>query len=156
MEIREVKPQMPNLFERSVKKEKPLSVGATPEDATFAASISEMELKENEYRKKKLKELIDEIDREGQNVLAHPSRETVEKYKIIVKAFLEKAVSKSYEMRGSRSSEKAKKKSLYSIVVQIDEKMAELTETVIRDQRPILRLAGKMEEIRGLLMDLLV
>ena len=100
-----------------------------------------------------LDRLIDEVDRTaGAQALAGQS--PAEAYKNAVKAFLQAALEKMYrvesatgfDLRGSR---------VRSVIVQaIDAHLEALTDQILHGAESVLPLAARLDEIRGLLLDL--
>ena len=156
MNVRPVKTTIDHVGERGQKLKSAAGGSAFTPGITFEAEV-EVALKQEEFlRKKKLEALIQEIEEEGKILMSRPHKEGVLKYKKLIKVFLDQALKKGYEIRSSRSSEKVRNKNLYRMIIAMDQKVAELMNEVMRLQKSKLKLASRIEEIRGILMDMLV
>ncbi len=151
MEIREVRSKVDAVFTKP-KKDKSTVIGASSEGKQSFVEV--VDDRDKEYRKREFEELIIDIDKSSKRFLARPGTEEFNEYKRLVKAFLEKVVSKGFEVIRSGMEEKSKKKGIYAVIIQIDQKIVELGEQVVKFQKPVLKLAAKVNEIRGLLADI--
>ena len=123
------------------------------------------EVKENPFAKKledatqkqsrqSLEALLGQIQEEGKHLAAHPTMAALEKFKELVKKFLDETVPGSYKLKVTRSSQSASQQKLYLVVEEVDAKMAELTQQIVSGQRDGLKLLATVDQVRGLLMDL--
>ncbi|NLJ81068.1 MAG: YaaR family protein [Firmicutes bacterium] len=75
-------------------------------------------------------------------------------YKKRVKAVLQFLVRKSYTVSEQSSYDPLGKRRLYLLVEGIDGQLEELTKDFLNNQLSTLELASRLDEIRGLLLDL--
>lgn len=93
-----------------------------------------------------------EIDEAGRRLAKRPIRAEIARYRALIGKFLKEA---------SRQSNKVEKKldrrnRAFILVRQIDQKLDELTEMLLSDQDRSLEILERLNEIRGMLVDLLV
>ena len=91
-----------------------------------------------------------EIDDQGKRLLKHPIRAEIERYRALVGKFIKEAMGQmtSVEKKTDR------KNRAFTLVKEIDKKLAELTEVLIGGQSKQLDVLAKLEEIHGMLVDL--
>jgi uncharacterized protein len=103
-----------------------------------------------------LEELLDDVTEFGENLKRDPTMERIKTYKYAVRRFMARVVKDSYiaeEKSGGGTSFKKRKK--YTIVRVVDEKLESLAAEILRHQRDQLEILRRMDEIRGLLVDLM-
>lgn len=104
-----------------------------------------------------LEELLDGVHHRGDLLKQYPSPERVRDYKQAVRRFMAYIVAHSLnieEHAGARLSP-FKKQKKYTQIQVIDEKLEKLGNGVMKNQQEQLELLGKVEEINGLLIDLM-
>ncbi|MGM0502188.1 MAG: YaaR family protein, partial [Bacillota bacterium] len=73
------------------------------------------------------------------------------KYKNMVKNFVEEAVGKMYEVKDEYSPTQGK---VHNIVKSVDNSLEDLTAMIVEDQGTQLDILDKLDEVRGMLIDL--
>jgi len=136
--------------DREVKKKKRVSLTVSP----FLETLKETELSfevEDEAEERDLHDMLRDLDAAASELKDNPTLENLKKYKKLVKAFLKVALSKTYRVKEVISRRTGK---LFVIVEKINTALEELTQGVLSKQVDALWLASKLEEIRGLLIDI--
>lgn len=77
-------------------------------------------------------------------------------YKAAVRSFLKQVLNATYEVSERRFIDRVGRRRLFIIVDRIDEQLEQLTQMVIDKQDTTLDLASKLDEIRGLLLDIIL
>lgn len=120
-------------------------------EGTFRATLHAADA---ELVRAELDRLIDEVDRTAAELRRWRGKAQLEAYKNAVKAFLQAALEKMYrvesatgfDLRGTR---------VRSVIVQaIDAHLEALTDQILHGAESVLPLAARLDEIRGLLLDL--
>jgi uncharacterized protein len=99
-----------------------------------------------------LDQLMQELDDASQQLLQNPSEAQLTRYTQAVRAFVRKsqgdsmAVSKQFD-RHNR---------LYMVVREVDVQLSQLTEQVLNHQERALEMAARIQEIRGILLDMYI
>ncbi|MEB3328223.1 MAG: YaaR family protein [Candidatus Sericytochromatia bacterium] len=96
--------------------------------------------------------LLAEIDEQGRRLEAHPVAGEVARYRDLVGRFLREAV----DQFSHTDRQMDHRNRVFTLVKEVDRQLAELTEAALAAQGKPLGLLGKLEQIRGLLVDLLV
>jgi uncharacterized protein YaaR (DUF327 family) len=104
----------------------------------------------------KLKKLMEDIEDQG-NVLAESQTiEDLRKYKKLVREFLDEAVKNGLALEERRGFNRRGRTKIYKIVTEVDKKLLELTDAVIKKQEKGLRILDLVGEIKGLLINVYV
>lgn len=105
--------------------------------------------------------LKDNVDIAGDNLKNARSTENFLAYKKALAQFLEYSLSRSYEMktvqgiaRRSKENSYIKKRNEYRIIHVIDEKIEQLATEMLYNHHDNIYIANRVDEIKGLLIDL--
>lgn len=113
--------------------------------------------------------LMDEVRDAGDMLISRPLPEEIVRYKKAVRNFINYIIqnnyTKEYEagvpnslkpgFRGQRGTEEAMRRNKYVSLQVIDKKLEDLAAMLLSSQARQIGLASRLEEIRGLLIDLL-
>lgn len=130
------------------------STKTSTQDAEPISFVEKLKSVASAERKKHLDQLLASLDQQAKIFIEKPIYENLLTYKELVQAFMKEAVNKSYEVKeclGRRSLEKQK---VYYIVEKVNKDLEYLTEKILLNHSETINLVGKMDEIRGLLLDL--
>jgi len=101
-----------------------------------------------------LEQLVQEIGKQGNKLARFRTFKELAKFKRMIKGFLQETVSKGLNLERSSSFSFDGTHSNLAIVKQIDEKLIELTEQVMGQERKTVDLLDIIGEIKGLLINL--
>lgn len=102
-----------------------------------------------------LSHLLDGVHEAGDRLKEKPTIEVVQAYKKAVRDFVHYVVEKSYALEEKSSGGSIlKRKKFYRIAV-IDESLEKLAAEILRNQRDKLEILRRVDEIYGMLVDLL-
>jgi len=110
---------------------------------------------ENPYSLFALNELIKQIDMQGRAVVALPTYENFTKYKNLVSAFINKAIE-AYQVKEEVIKKDKYCHKVYLIIEEIDKKLSELAKSILNSQIEAISLLAKINEIKGLLLDMFI
>ena len=113
--------------------------------------------------------LMDEVRNAGDILKSRPYPDEIMRYKQTVRNFLNYVVQNSYAIeqdegiankfrpgfKGKRSAPAADNKKLYTKIRIVDKRLDDLAAMLITSQLPQMEIVSRLEEIRGLLVDLL-
>jgi len=124
----------------------------TVNQANFLKNLDEVT---EEQIKKTFDELIEDIDEQAKILEKHRTFEELEKYKKLVKSFMEQVIKKIYTVKVSDSSKiMIKRKKIYYLVEQVDKHLEDLTKQVLDKQSETIQFLATLEKIKGLLVDM--
>lgn len=111
--------------------------------------------RQGEIRRTTLQELLKQVDEAAALMKEQLTEDHVFSYRERVRTYLKEAVQSAYLLQHDtlfvRSGGRRK---IMQLVEKADEKLAELLEVFLREQAPYLRILKLLDEIRGLLIDL--
>ncbi len=112
--------------------------------------------KEYDKQREALQQALDEIDKKGQALVENRTVETLFEYKNMIRDFIEETVTKGYEIRERRGFSRTGRNKVMRTVVEIDSKLAELTNLIIKREHKEINILKKVGEIQGLLINLII
>ncbi|WP_042147570.1 YaaR family protein [Paucisalibacillus sp. EB02] len=101
-----------------------------------------------------LQRLMQDITFQGDRLARYRSFKDLVKFKRLIKRFLEEAVSNGMDLQKSLSFSYTGSSRNLTLVKQIDEKLMELTEEIMSQEKKTVDLLGLIGEIKGLLINL--
>ena len=136
------------------RKNVPLDEGITPTkgppfvEKLFSSLLSEIQGDIDVLQAK--------VDRAAQDLVAKPNQTTLDNYKEAISHLLAFIIDKSTVIRRAQSLKRGKdgQPKEFVRVEIINEKIAELAKEVYKSQKPMLDLVHRLDEIRGLIVDL--
>jgi uncharacterized protein YaaR (DUF327 family) len=116
-----------------------------------------------------LKELLDEVHSAGDELKNRPFPEEIKRYKKAVRGFLRDVVENSFTteekegipnylragFKGRRGSEEAQARKKHTLISVVDQKLEQLAAGIMSGQTNQLQLLARIDEISGLLINLL-
>jgi len=102
-----------------------------------------------------LEELLDEVHERGEMLAESQSLENIKRYRAAVSEFLEFVVSNMLTVEERSSGGNIARRKRFTQVKIIDTKLESLVQGVLRNQGKQLDVLEKINEIRGLLIDLI-
>jgi uncharacterized protein YaaR (DUF327 family) len=139
---------------KAQKKEKPGSKSFSHliESAEPGRDLSE-DLDER-GRRKTIEELLDGIFESGDALKKLPTMENVKEYRRKVKDFVKFVVSRMLNVRETVSGANIMRRKRFTLVEIIDRQLENLVVSVLSAQREQLTILAQVEEINGMLVDL--
>jgi len=102
-----------------------------------------------------LESLLDDVHSAGDQLKDKPLPDNIVAYKNAVRSFIRYIVDRTYTVTESTSGGNILKRKKFTQVQVIDQKLEQLAAGILSNQRPQLGLLEKIEEINGLLVDLM-
>ncbi|MBB6043001.1 YaaR family protein [Borreliella yangtzensis] len=124
---------------------------------SFKADKQFILLENGEFNLDLIKNMLDGINEIGERLLSEPSRQNVIFYKKVISEFLSIVISSSVclkEQKGGRLGDPKRPK--YRIIKIINDKLDKLAYSVLQNQMTQIKLLDSIEEIQGLLVNLLM
>lgn len=139
-----------NQLQQLTQMEAPKSSRVQGEDFKFTLvkNIKEEQLQE------KLSALMKDIEEQGAKIAKHMDIKDMKKYRFSVKEFMNEIVSRSHEFSRENFLDRRGRHRVYGIVRQVDKNLDELAEELLKDEKDNLAILGKIDDIRGLLLDI--
>lgn len=135
------------------RREPLISKKGKSRDASVEPAFAKI-LQEERVEQLDLAQALEEIDDYAKRLRRNPIMENLLRYKGKVRALLRFLVKQSYVVQESIFYDPHGRRRLLMLVKTIDEKLEELTRGFLSEQDDHLELLGRLDEIRGLLLDL--
>lgn len=123
--------------------------GATPAGPSFSKVFEAERVGQID-----LVQALEEVEEYARRLRESPVYENLLRYKGKVRTVLRFLVQQSYVVTESSFYDPQGRRRLLMMVESIDQKLEELTRDFLSDQTNSLDLVGRLDEIRGLLLDL--
>ncbi|HOX27726.1 MAG TPA: YaaR family protein [bacterium] len=104
--------------------------------------------------REELDTLLSSIDEQAQKIEKSLTFESLEAYRELIKKFVGIAVNELYAVEEKLSVSKTGKKKSLLIVKKLDEELETLTHEFLNRQQNLVAFLGRLDKIRGLLLDL--
>ena len=99
----------------------------------------------------KLKDMIEQINDQGDKIAKHMDIKDMRRYRQLVKGFMNEIVSRSHEF--SRENFLGRHR-VYGIVKLVDKNLDDLAEELMKEEKDHLAIVSRIDDIRGLLLDI--
>lgn len=104
--------------------------------------------------KLQLQQLMAGIEDQGQRLARSRTFREMAKYKMLIRRFIKEAIEFGLDLKDSRSFGYDGQTQKLTTVEEIDEKLMELTKDITNQQADSISLLKKLDEIKGLLINL--
>ncbi len=115
---------------------------------TLISNIEEQDLQE------RLSGMMEEITEQGDKISKHMDIKDMRKYRELVKGFLNEVVNRSHKFSRENFLDKRGRHRVYGIIKLVDKNLDELASELVKDEKDHLAIVGKIDDIRGLLLDI--
>lgn len=115
---------------------------------TLISNIEEQDLQE------RLSGMMEEITEQGDKISKHMDIKDMRKYRELVKDFLNEVVNRSHKFSRENFLDKRGRHRVYGIIKLVDKNLDELASELVKDEKDHLAIVGKIDDIRGLLLDI--
>ncbi len=102
----------------------------------------------------RLGQLMQKIDDQGKTLSESRTVDELKKYKQLVKEFMDDAVKLGLSLEERKGFNRRGRTKVYKIVREVDRKLLDLTDAVIKEQKKGLDILNMVGEIRGLLVNI--
>jgi len=117
---------------------------------TLLSKVEETELQG------KLNTMIESITEQGNKIAKHMDISDMRKYRESIKDFMNEIVTHSHKFSRENFLDRRGRHRVYGIVKLVDQNLDELAQELLKDEKNHLNILGKVDEIRGLLMDMTI
>lgn len=124
-----------------------------PTDDTFkfmlASNIEEAGLAE------RLNLMMEEIVMQGDKIVKRMDVRDMRRYRTLIKDFMNEIVNRSHKFSRENFLDRRGRHRVYGIIRLVDEKLDELAQALVIEECDKIAILAKVDEIRGLLLDIL-
>ena len=130
-----------------VEAKAPVKSGDGSFKFTLVSNIEEKDLQG------RLTSMIQDITDQGDKIAKHMDIKDMKRYRELVKGFLNEVVNRSHEFSRENFLDKRGRHRVYGIVKLVDKNLGDLADELLKDEQDHLEIVGKIDNIRGLLLD---
>lgn len=116
---------------------------------TLISNIEEQGLKE------RLNLMMEEITQQGKKLGKHMDVRDMKKYRELIKEFMNEIVNRSHKFSRENFLDRRGRHRVYGMIKLIDKNLDELALELIKDEKDTILILNKIDEIKGLLLDIL-
>ncbi|MEC1262063.1 YaaR family protein [Bacillus swezeyi] len=121
---------------------------------TFSSFKEKMNIQSGKLRFEQLTMLLTDIETFGKRLTKSRNFKDLARFKGLVKRFVKETVENGLTVESSRSFDLYGNSRTLSIVKELDEKLVQLTEELMDQEKPSIELLDRIGEIKGLLINL--
>ncbi|MCI7469579.1 MAG: YaaR family protein [Lachnospiraceae bacterium] len=115
---------------------------------TLSSKIEDVDLKE------KLNNLMGQIDEQGKKLADHMDIRDMKKYRGLVKDFINEVVNRSHSFNRENFLDRRGRHRVYGMIKLVDRNLDDLAQELVSEEKDHLSILGRVDEIRGLLLDI--
>ena len=121
-------------------------------DGTFkfilASNIAEQDLQV------RVSAMMQEITQQGDRISKKMDVRDMKKYRALIKDFMNEIVNRSHKFSRENFLDKKGRHRVYGIIRQVDDTLDELARELVKDEKDHIAILSRIDEIRGLLLDI--
>ena len=123
----------------------------TGEDVRFTlmSSIEESGLQE------RLSAMMEEITMQGKKLSKRMDIRDMKHYRRLIKEFMNEIVNRSHKFSRENFLDRRGRHRVYGMIKRVDAVLDELAGELLKDEKDALTILGKVDEIRGMLLDII-
>ena len=103
----------------------------------------------------RLTAMMNSITMEGKKLKKHMDIRDMKHYRGLIKEFLNEVLTRSHEFSRENYLDRRGRHRVYGIIRVIDQELDKLAEELVKDEKDAIGILGKIDEIQGLLLDIL-
>lgn len=140
-----------NEIQQTVPVQQTQTVQQTDDSFKFmlASNIEEEGLAE------RLNLMMEEIVMQGDKIVKRMDVRDMRRYRTLIKNFMNEIVNRSHKFSRENFLDRRGRHRVYGIIRLVDEKLDELAQALVSDECDKIAILAKVDEIRGLLLDIL-
>ena len=134
----------------TTKEEKKVIEG---KETSFKNHLKEMDKLSFEER---IKHLVNKIEEQGEKLSKKIDLRELKIYKRLIADFLDEVVSNSHKFTKDSTLDRRGRYKVYATVKKINKELDELTQEVLKEEKDNIAVLKKIEDIRGLVLNLFI
>ncbi len=109
---------------------------------------------ENGELKEKLSGLMKDIEEQGAKIAKHMDIRDMKRYRTLVKEFMNEVSANSHEFSRENFLDRRGRHRVYGIIKEVDKSLDDLAQELLKEEKDNLAILGKIDDIRGMLLDI--
>ena len=119
----------------------------------LATEMTNYNVEEKDLQEK-LGSMMEQITEQGEKIAKHMDIKDMRKYRELVKGFLNEVVNRSHKFSRENFLDRRGRHRVYGIVKLVDKNLDELAGELVKEEKNHLEIVGRIDDIRGLLLDI--
>ena len=103
----------------------------------------------------RLQVMMEEITMQGKKLGKHMDVRDMKHYRKLIKEFMNEIVNRSHKFSRENFLDRRGRHRVYGMIKRVDEVLDELAGELINDEKDAIAILDKVDEIRGLLLDII-
>lgn len=103
----------------------------------------------------KLHAMLEEITNQGKRIQKRMDIKDLKHYKGLIRSFMNEIANRSHEFSRENVLDRRGRHRVYAMIKLVDKNLDELAQELIKDEKNPMMILDKIDEIRGLLLDIL-
>lgn len=132
-----------------VEQKAPVPEGDGSFKFTLISNIEEMDLQNV------LSAMLGQITNQGKSIAKHMDIKDMKKYRELIREFMNEIVNRSHKFSRENFLDKKGRHRVYAMIKLVDKNLDELAAELIKDEKDHIAILNRIDEIRGLLLDIL-
>lgn len=132
-----------------VETKKPVQEADGSFKFTLISNIEEQDLQA------RLHVMVEEINSQGKKLAKHMDLTDMKQYRQLIRGFLNEIVNRSHKFSRENFLDRKGRHRVYTMIKLVDENLDELAAELIKEEKDHIMILNKIDEIRGLLLDIL-
>lgn len=99
--------------------------------------------------------MFQDITMQGKKIAKHTDIRDMKKYRTLIKDFMNEVAGHSHKFSRENFLDRRGRHRVYGIIRQIDSALDELAEELMKEEKDNIAILGKVDEIRGMILDIL-
>jgi len=133
----------------SVEAKKPVQEADGSFKFTLISNIEEQDLQA------RLHVMVEEINAQGKKLAKHMDLTDMKYYRQLIREFMNEIVNHSHKFSRENFLDRKGRHRVYTMIKLVDENLDELAAELINEEKDHILILNKIDEIRGLLLDIL-
>ena len=109
---------------------------------------------ENSELQEKLSNLMKDIEAQGEKIAKHMDIRDMKRYRSLVKEFMNEVAANSHAFSRENFLDRRGRHRVYGIVKEVDKSLDDLAKELLKDEKDNLAILNKIDDIRGMLLDI--
>ena len=97
---------------------------------------------------------MEEITMQGDKISKKRDIRDMKKYREMIKGFMNEVVSRSHTFERENFLDRKGRHRVYGIIKLVDQRMDELAQELVKDEKDNIKILGMVGDIQGLLLDI--
>jgi len=125
-------------------------------DKSLGHFASDLLKNQDGQSRERMTALLAAIDKYGKRLADVPTFSELKKYREVVRQFVGEAVGRMYSLSSQQGWDRSGRQKVYTIIKKVDATLESLSEDVRQGQERQLDILAKHDNLRGMLVDLLM